>query len=73
VSMTQAEDGVVLICRNGTRPASDDEWLRLEDHGGMSGVAGLINELVRAAGGEAEFRFSEMTLCGMRLLFPTQM
>lgn len=73
LAMTQSGDRVVLICRNGAPDESGDEWLRLDDHPGMSGVAGLINELARLAGGEAEFRFDETTLCGIRLCFRTQM
>jgi len=73
LAMTQNGDSVMLICRNGALDESGDEWLRLDDHPGMSGVAGLINELAQLAGGEAEFRFDETTLCGIRLCFRTQM
>ncbi|MCX6600315.1 MAG: hypothetical protein NT025_01985, partial [bacterium] len=60
-------------CRNSADDESEDEWLRLDDHPGISGVAGLINELMRLAGGEAEFRFDETTLSTIRLRFRTEM
>lgn len=73
LAMTHSGDGVTLICRNGALDEGGEEWLRLDDHPGISGVAGLINELMRLAGGEAEFRFDETTLSRIRLRFRTEM
>jgi signal transduction histidine kinase len=71
--MARSGDRVTLTCRNSAHDESDDEWLQLDDHPGISGLAGLINELMRLAGGEAEFRFNETTLCRIRLHFRTEM
>jgi hypothetical protein len=71
LSMAQEEDAVSLTCRNGRPAAMGEGWGSLDDEPGVSGVAGLIGELTRVAGGEAEFRFDEMTLCGIRLRFRT--
>gem|GEM_PF-4231052 len=74
IQMRVVQDRVELIVKRGGAGAdSSILWQRLDDHNGLSGVAGLINEIARLGGGDAEFRFDELTLCGIRLLFRTNM
>jgi signal transduction histidine kinase len=73
LAMSRDGDGVTLICGTSAPYENGEEWLRLDEHPGISGVAGLINELARLAGGEAEFQFDETTLHRIRLRFRTEM
>lgn len=73
MAVTLENGYVILTCQRGAPCTNGDSWIRLDDHRGISGVAGLINEIVRLGNGEAEFRFDEMTLCGIRLFLQTQM
>ena len=73
VILALKNERIVLTCERGAPCANGNSWIRLDDHRGVSGVAGLINEIVRLGDGEAEFHFDEMTLCGIRLLLQTKM
>lgn len=73
LAMTHDGDAVTLICGKSAPYENGEEWLRLDEHPGISGVAGLINELARLAGGKAEFQFDETTLRRIRLRFRTEM
>lgn len=71
--MALIDQRIVLTCERGAPCTDGKSWIRLDDHRGISGVAGLINEIVRLGDGEAEFRFDDMTLCGIRLFLQTKM
>jgi signal transduction histidine kinase len=71
--MTRGGGRVTLTCGQGDCGENGGEWLRLDEHPGLSGVAGLINELARLAGGEAEFQFDDTRLRRIRLRFRTEM
>jgi hypothetical protein len=73
LTVTPASGHIILTCERGAPCTNGDSWIRLDDHHGISGVAGLINEIVRLGNGEADFRFDEMTLCGIRLFLQTKM
>jgi signal transduction histidine kinase len=57
------------------RESSDtiEPWCGLDDHPVCSGLAVLIDEMTRLAGGEPEFRFDHASLSGIRLCFRTRM
>ncbi|HEY3296157.1 MAG TPA: histidine kinase dimerization/phospho-acceptor domain-containing protein [bacterium] len=63
---------VALICE---RESSDtaESWGGITDHPVCSGLAVIIDEMTRLAGGEPDFRFDHASLCGIRLCFRIRM
>lgn len=73
LTITTTDDAVTLICERGEHSPDGNGWMQLDRYDAMSGVAGLINEITRLGGGSADFRFNDLTLCGIRLILRTQM
>ena len=61
----------ITTVRDSSR-GTEDRWLALDECGAVSGLAVLIHELARLSNGHAEFRFDDVALCGIRLLFVSE-
>jgi hypothetical protein len=61
--------GAGFRCELGPDAADPDhgEWTSLEELSGVSGLAVLVDELVKLSEGRVEFRWSDSDLTGMRL------
>jgi hypothetical protein len=61
--------GAGFRCELGTHEADPDhgEWTSLEELNGVSGLAVLVDELVKLSEGSVEFRWNDSDLAGMRL------
>jgi signal transduction histidine kinase len=72
IDMSRQEGRVVLVCERQSLDAAEP-WCGLIDHHVCSGLAVLIDEMTKLAGGEPEFRFDHASLSGIRLCFRTRM
>ncbi|MFZ5433772.1 MAG: histidine kinase dimerization/phospho-acceptor domain-containing protein [Calditrichota bacterium] len=65
---------IVITCQRETVGSrSDDVWHPLDRHRSVSGLAVLIDEVIRLGNGKAEFHFDETALDGVRLYFSVLM
>lgn len=72
IRMEFVEGRAVLTCER--QPSGTAEpWCGLSGHHVCSGLAVLIDEMTRLAGGEPGFRFDQASLSGIRLCFRTRM
>jgi len=63
---------VMLECEHGT-PDGAESWVTLDQEEYISGLAVLMDEITKLAGGRAEFRFGAAALNGIRLFLRTSM
>ena len=72
IRMITCDGDIAVECeRNSGEPA--EPWSKLADRPSCSGLAVLMDELMRLAGGESEFRFDRAALSGIRLCLRTRM
>jgi signal transduction histidine kinase len=69
VNVVREDDHVRITTVRDSSRGTEDRWLALNECGAVSGLAVLIHELARLSEGRAEFRFDDVALCGIRLLF----
>jgi hypothetical protein len=63
---------VLLTCERESMDAAEP-WCGLTSHHICSGLAVLIDEMTKLAGGDPEFRFDHASMSGIRLCFRTRM
>jgi len=72
IRMNVCDGRAELVCeRDSTEPA--EPWSGLADQQVCSGLAVLMDELTKLAGGKSEFKFDHASLSGIRLCFRTRM
>ena len=62
--------GIVFRCETAAA-LSGDAWLPLEQMRGVSGIAVLLNEIVRLSRGAVEYRMGDSRLDGIQIFLPT--
>ncbi len=63
--------GIEICCELTSHAAAHDEWMPVDQIRGVSGVAVLLDEVIKLGAGSVEFRMGDARLDGIRMLLRT--